>query len=74
MSGVPKGSVLVPLQFLICINEVSSLSLTLFADNLLHREIKVPEGYIRVQFTMDEVSNWFSNNYMCLTQLNVRTW
>ena len=62
LSGVPQGTVLGLLTFLICINDILeniSSQLRPFADNcLLYRPIRTVQGYFLLQKDLDALSQW----------------
>ena len=62
MSGVPKGTVLGPLMFLLYINDISNnltSHIRLFAnDCIIYRTISSPEDSLYLQKDLDRIFNW----------------
>ena len=70
VSGVPQGSVLGPLLFLIYINGINNISLSsgvTFADDVcIYRSINCPSDYEYVQDDISTVEQWSRENYLTL--------
>ena len=76
LSGVPQGSVLGPLLFLLYIDGITSITLssnshlTLYADDmLLYRPISNSADYAHLQEDINKISEWVDANYL---QFNIQ--
>ena len=72
-SGVPQGSILGPLLFIIYINDLCNVALSpgtklmLYADDIvLYKPIAVPLDSTRFQADVNLVNDWVSNNYISI--------
>ena len=79
LSGVPQGSVLGPILFLIYINDLTSVVVhpnsivNMFADDvLLYYIISCPDDYLDTQHSITSIEQWSSDNYLQLNALTCK--
>ena len=77
ISGVPQGTVLGPLMFLLYINDIGhniSSSIRLFADDcLLYREIRTAQDSINLQKDLDHLTTWAKDWQMSFNPTKCQT-
>ena len=71
ISGVPQGSVLGPLLFLVYIDgvarSVNHSNVIMYADDIvLYRVIKNPSDFVYIQEDITSICTWISNNHLTL--------
>ena len=73
--GVPRGSVLRPILFLLVINDISNFAaegcvLNMYADDVIIdiSGTSKDELECRLQVCIDNISNWYSINKLCINE------
>ena len=73
--GVPQGSVLGPILFLLLINDISNFTvegclLNMYADDVIIYTSVTSEDELecRLQVCIDNISNWYSMNKLCINK------
>lgn len=68
LSGVPQGSVLAPVLFLIFINDISNyadVKLRLFADNcILCNEVRHRDDQVKLNNALNKIAQWCAESKM----------
>ena len=80
LSGVPQGSVLGPVLFLVYINDLTrvivhpSSIVNMFADDvLLYHSISCSDDYLDAQQSITAIEQWSSDNYLQLNSLKCKS-
>ena len=75
-SGVPQGSILGPLLFLVFINDLFSVPLSegstimVYADDiLLFKPLSSPSDLSALQLDVDHIGTWISTNYLSINEV-----
>ena len=79
--GVPQGSVPGPIFFLIFINDISSFAVEACVYNMYAEDVIIytsetskDELECRLQVCIDNISNWYSMNNLCINYMKSKSW
>ena len=79
--GVSQGSVLGPILFLLFINDISNFAvegcvLNMYADDVIIYTSATSKDELecRLQVCIDNISNWYSMNKLCINEKNLMSW